>query len=130
MRRAAKSASSGVGAPAPTAADEEELAQAALTGGRIDRRTGEKVGGAKSAAVASHDSSGTVTPPQPPPPQRTAGTGAATTSTTAPAQQQPMQAPPRKFYGWGGASQKGEGAPAAVSGSGAAGSTSIGAAGK
>ncbi|GAA5839912.1 hypothetical protein JCM9279_005205 [Rhodotorula babjevae] len=93
VRRAAKSASSGVGAPAPTAADEEELAQAALLAGRIDRRSGEKVGGAKSAAVASHDSSGAAT-------------------TSAPAQQQQqqpaLQGPPRKFYGWGGGSQKGE----------------------
>ncbi|GAA5911145.1 hypothetical protein JCM8208_000290, partial [Rhodotorula glutinis] len=119
VRRAAKAASSGVGAAAPTAAEEEELAQAALLAGRIDRRSGEKVGGAKSAAVATHDASGTVTPP-PPPPQRATGAGAgvgagagagpATTSTATPAQQQPqpMQAPPRKFYGWGGASQKGE----------------------
>ncbi|BGP43908.1 hypothetical protein JCM10449v2_007965 [Rhodotorula kratochvilovae] len=105
IRRAAK-------APTPgTAAEEEDLAQLAMNEGRIDRRTGEKVGGAKAVAVAPPGSagmSGTATP----------------TQVTAPPQQQHAAKKDGSlpWYGWGG-KRKGESAPAEVSGATAAGTS-------
>ncbi|GAA6011070.1 hypothetical protein JCM10207_005485 [Rhodosporidiobolus poonsookiae] len=79
IRRAAKSAAGG---NAPVG-DEEDLAALALGegGGKIDRRTGEKVGGAKAATPpGSAGASGTATPID--------ATGAGTSK--------------KSWYGWGG----------------------------
>ncbi|BGP52140.1 hypothetical protein JCM10450v2_008111 [Rhodotorula kratochvilovae] len=104
IRRAAK-------APTPgTAAEEEDLAQLAMNEGRIDRRTGEKVGGAKAVAVAPPGSAGT------------SGTGTPTQVPPAQQQQAAKKDGSLPWYGWGG-KRKGESAPAEVSGATAAGTS-------
>ncbi|GAA6048732.1 hypothetical protein JCM3770_003933 [Rhodotorula araucariae] len=102
-------------APTPGAAvQEEDLAQLAMSEGRIDRRTGEKVGGARAAADAAA------------PPPGSAGTSGSATPAQIPPQPQPLPQPAGKkkdgnlpWYGWGG-KKKGESVPAEVSGATAA----------